>query len=207
MYIFSRQRTINPRRPDKSIGAALEIGEMVTELTGTHVNVWLNQFAPGGHSISWSVRIENQAELDASLGKLMGSAAYADKVEELADLFLGTSTDQLVQIVAGAGSDSPAPLVSIVSAQAANGHQREALAWGADLATKVAHALDVSVAFGVGVYGPYGSVGWISGYDDAQQLDAAREKLAADASLQAAIDEGGHLVQSEANTLLLRRLN
>ena len=75
-----------------------------------------------------------------------------------------------------------------------------------DITEKASAALSLPVAFGVGVYGRYGSLGWITSYEDAETIEDARGKMMADAVLQSAIDDGSGNVQDDATNILLRRL-
>ena len=86
------------------------------------------------------------------------------------------------------------------------GRQQEAVAWGVDITEKASAALSLPVAFGVGVYGRYGSLGWITSYEDAETIEDARGKMMADAVLQSAIDDGSGNVQDDATNILLGRL-
>jgi hypothetical protein len=117
------------------------------------------------------------------------------------------SIDSLSQVIAGAPADKPTKYVSVVQAQAANSHQREAMEWGAELAIEAGKSLAIPVAFAVSVYGNYGGMSWISSNEDAAGLDDSRAKLMADESIQTLVDSGGHLVQSSATSILLRRIN
>jgi hypothetical protein len=207
MYIFSRRRLIHPGRFRQALGDGVAVATTVTELTDVPVMVWMSQYDPDGAAMVWSARFETMTEIDGAFAELMGSDGYQDQVEALDGLFEGQPVDSLIEIVAGGLGDAPAPLVSVVQAVAANGRQQEAIAWGVDIAEKAASALSLPVAFGVGAYGRYGSMGWITSYEDVATIDDARGKLMADAVLQDAIDDGSGNVQPDATNILLRRLN
>jgi hypothetical protein len=206
MYIFSRRRLIHPGHSRQALADGVAVAAAVTELTDVPVVAWMSQYDPDGTAMVWSARFETMTEMDVAFARMMASDAYHDQVEALDGLFQGQATDSLIQIVAGGLGDGPAPFVSVIQALAANGRQQEALAWGVDIAEKAAASLSLPVAFGVGVYGRYGSLGWITSYDDVAAIDDARGKLMADAALQAAIDDGSDNVQQDATTSLLRRL-
>lgn len=208
MYIFSRRRLIHPGRFRQAIGDGVAVATAVTELTDVPVMVWMSQYDPEGAAMIWSARFETMTEIDGAFAQLMESDGYQDQVEALDGLFEGQTVDSLIEIVAGGlGDTGPAPFVSVIQATAANGRQQEALAWGIDITEKAASALSLPVAFGVGVYGRYGSMGWITSYDDVATIDDARGKMMADAVLQDAIDGGSGNVQPDATNILLRRLN
>ncbi len=207
MYIFSRRRLINPGRFGQALADGTAIAGRVTELTDVPVMAWMSQYDPEGSAMVWSARFETLTDLDDAFGRMMESDAYQAEAEALDPLFSGQAVDNLIQIVAGSLGDGPAPLVSVIQATAAAGQNQAAMAWGADVATKVSESLGVPIAFGIGVYGVYGSMGWITSYEDVAQIDEARGKLLADTALQTAIDEGGYTVQQSATNVLLRRLN
>ncbi len=207
MYIFSRRRLIHPGQFRQALGEGVAVAATVTELTDVPVMVWMSQYDPEGAAMVWSARFEAMTDLEAAFGQLMDSNDYQDQVEALDELFTGQAVDNLIQIVAGGLGDAPAPMVSVIEATAANGRQQQALAWGADIAEKAARSLDLPVAFGIGAYGRYGSLGWITSYEDVASIDDARGKLMADAVLQEAIDDGAGNVQDDATSILLRRLN
>ena len=167
----------------------------------------MSQYDPEGAAMIWSARFETMADIDDAFGRLMASDGYQDQVEALDGLFEGQATDTLIEILVGdLGDQGPAPFVSVIAATAANGRQQEAVAWGVDITEKASAALSLPVAFGVGVYGRYGSLGWITSYEDAETIEDARGKLMADAVLQSAIDDGSGNVQDDATNILLRRL-
>ncbi len=207
MYIFSRRRLIHPGRFRQALGEGVAVAATVTELTDVPVMVWMSQYHPDGAAMVWSARFETMTDLDAAFGLLMESDAYQDQVEAIDEYFTGQPVDGLMQILAGGLGDAPAPMVSVIEATAAAGREQQALAWGAEIAEKAASSLDLPVAFGIGAYGRYGSLGWITSYQEVSQIDDARGKLMADAVLQEAIDDGAGNVQDEATAILLRRLN
>lgn len=207
MYIFTRTRPFEGRNPKEAIEASVQIAEMVTEVTGNQVSVWSSLYHPMGNAITWSARVETLAQYEAMSDKVMSSDKVMKQLAKVSDLMPGAMIDNMVQVVAGSLGPKPAKYVTIVQGQAANSHQREAVAWGADLAVKAGRAMDIPVVFAMGVFGNYGSMSWISSVEDADGLDDTRGKLIANETLQALIDEGGHLVQPYATQILLRRIN
>lgn len=206
MYLFSRVRAFDGRNSEKVITTAGELAADVAALTGIPVFTWQVMYHPTGSALAWSARVETMAQLEGANEKMAASDELRSKSEKIAELMGGTPVDSLNQVVAGSLGDKPAKYVSVTTARAANSHQKEAVEWGADLAVQVSKALDVPVAFAVSAFGNYGTLSWISAVEDAAGLDDSRGKLMASESLQRLIDDGGHLVQSEATQILLRRL-
>ena len=206
MFIFSRQRTIDPARAGEAMSGATAITGVVKEASGMDVTAWYSQFAPTGPGITWTARLEHLEDLDVAFTELMASSDYLDATAELDESFTGPVVDSMVQLIAGTPPKTATPMTSVVQATAMPGHLRAAMHWGADVAERVGRSLDTPMIFGRSLFGAYGSMIWGAYYEDANDLEGTQAKFGADEMLQAVVDEGGHNCQPGAFSVVMRQL-
>lgn len=206
MYIFGRMRSLDGRNTQAIMTGAVELAELVSSTIGIPIFTWQAQYGPTGNAVGWSMRVDSMAALEAANDTMAASAEVMTKSQALLDVWNGVSIDTLNQVVAGSLGDTPAKYISVTSTRAAPGHQVDAAEWGAALAEKASESMDIPIAFVVGVFGSYGTLGWITALGDAAGLDETRGKLMADTSLAEMIDAGSDFVQADATNVLLRRI-
>ena len=208
MYIFSRTRQARADRFFEAVPSAVDIAGKATEITGLDVHVWNVRFGQPTGTIMWSVRLDSQAQLFEATEKMMGDATYVDLSMSLGELFEGPTTDQLVRIVSGTPTESPAKYISTTQAVMANGHYAEAIAFGAEMQAFVGDALGHPTVFGAATYGGFADVLWLTGTDTMAEIDAAADWLATDADYQTRVQSAGDLfVEGTGQNGLLERLN
>lgn len=175
MYIFGRSREANPQRYFEAVEAAVELGHMAANISGLQISVFATRYGEPGTTLRWSTRVESQAELQAAMDKLAGDPAYRKWLEAHAELFAGAPTSQLTSIVSAANiTPVPRRFYTVLTATAANGKYADAIAFGVKGQQFVAEATGLTTMFGTSVFGAFGSVGWLTGADDASQLDELR---------------------------------
>jgi hypothetical protein len=206
MFIFSRQRTIDPGRVAEAMSGATGIAKMVGELTDLQVTPWYTQYAPTGPAVTFTVRLEHLEQFDAAFEVMMASSDYQDALAELDESFTGPVIDNMVQIVGGTPPKKATALVTAVQATAMPGHLRAAMHWGTDVAERVGRSLDVPTLFGRNLWGDYGGMMWASYYEDSNALEGVQAKFGADEMLQAVVDEGTHNCQPGAIAVVMRQL-
>lgn len=137
--------------------------------------------ATGGHhhqaTVVWATFLEDLEHLEQANDKLMASDSFTDLADRGAGLFVGPMSDGLAQVVVGEVDPSaPQPAyVTAARAIAANGHLREALDGGAEIAA-AATRITGPTMFLVDSTGAYGGCS----YSDIGQLEQAEAALMAD---------------------------
>lgn len=130
----------------------------------------------------WATFLEDLEHLEQANDKLMASDSFTDLADRGAGLFVGPMSDRLAQVVVGEVDPSaPQPAyVTAARAIAANGHLREALDGGAEIAAAATRITGIPTMFLVDSTGAYGGCSWNSGYSDIGQLEQAEAALMAD---------------------------
>lgn len=206
MYVFSRQRNIDPGRLADAVGGIKTLAAKVTELTGQTVTTWSATFTPTGPAVVATARFDSLADYQHLMDTVMASGEYLDLLAEANESFVGAPIDNLIHIVAGNLPSRPLPVAVVVQAAAMPGHYRSAVHWGSHCAESIGRALNVPVVFGTGMFGQYGTLVWGSYYDDLAGYETTNAKLGTDDMLQAIIDEGAHNCQPGAVQFLMRQL-
>jgi hypothetical protein len=196
MYIFGRSREANPQRYFEAAEAAVELAHLVGDMTGMQVSVFASRYGEPIQTIRWSTRADSQSELQTNMDKMAGDKAYRNWWESHADLFIGSTTSTLTSVVSAANvTPVPRRFYTILTATAANGRYADAVAFGVKAQQFVAEATGLTTMFATSVYGPFGTVGWLTGADDGSQLD---ELMAMQTS-----NPGYHALVAEAADLFI----
>ncbi len=207
MYIFSRTRQARADRILDAMPTAVEIAGKVTEITGMDVHVWNVRFGAPAGTIMWSARIDSQAELFEATEKMMVDATYLDTAMSMAELFDGPSTDQLVRIVSGTPTETPAKYISTTQAVMASGRYADAMAFGVEMQGFVHDALGHPTVFAASTYGGFADVLWLTGADTMAEIDAAADWQATDSEYHKRVEgAGGLFIDGSGQNGLLQRL-
>ena len=193
MYLFSRQRQINPAHLRKAVPAALEIGGRVKQITGLDLSVWMSSMSAQVGVVSWSVLVDRLTDLETATDKLTAESSFGDLVEQNDGLFSGPLTDILAQIVPGApepAAETPT-YTMVVTTTAANGQFAAAMAAGVELANEVTRVGGLPTTFLVGVTGLYGRVAWVAGAPDLAALEDFNSRIDTNEELGRLIDSHG----------------
>lgn len=207
MYLFSRRARLN-----SAAGAewAINILGRVKEVTGNEVQLWANAFSPGFGTVSWTTWWADLASLETAMTALQGDVKYNALGAEGPSFIEGAVDDALIQTVYGepAGGASN-QYVAGVQAVCAGGNLARGMATGVEIAQKVEAIAGVPMLFARSLTGPYGAVGWLSGYENLAAFETAQEKLAVDPGWLDYLDstngcyvEDGALTQSTLYTKL-----
>jgi len=208
MYIFSRTAALNPHRLIEATGAAIEVGAMVTGITGNPVSVFATRYGQPTNTIGWSVRVESQAQLQADFEKLTVNEGYLQWVTAHAELFDGAPTDQLSTVVSSTLASAPKRFYALVTGTAANGKMADAVSFGVRAQQFVAEATGLATAFMTSVYGAFGQVGWLTGADSASDLDALAQMQMTNADYHKLVAEAGPLfIEGSGLNGLIEKLN
>ena len=208
MYIFNRTTTLDRHRMAEATGAAIDVAGEVTEITGMPISVFASRYGQPINTNGWSTRVESQTELQAATDKLMANARYMQWLVSHSELFEDAPTDQLSTVVSSTLAGAPKRYYTIISALAANGKLANAVAFGVRAQQFVADATGLVTAFMTSVYGPFGTVGWLTGADSAAELDGLVDMQMTNADYHALVKEaGGLFVEGSGLTSLIEKIN
>ena len=208
MYLYSRTRTADTDRLMDATAFAVDITETVNSKTDLGLQAWSAVYGAPVGTFAWTATVPSMAAMGAIGEKLLADPSYLAKVEEARGIFTGPIEDMVVDMVAMAGEGGhTGDYASLVTAQVAGGHAAEAMAWGVDILNHVSGLTGRDGVFGRSMFGPWGSVGWISLAASLDEVDAASEAMAADADYLAKVDAAGALfVPGASSSRLTRRI-
>jgi hypothetical protein len=210
MYLFSRRTRLTGGGTIAGMAWASSITEKVKEITGHEVQLWSTVYSQGFGTISWTAWFDDLASLEALGDKLNADPSMAELADAGNEFTDGTLDDGLLQPIYGdpvAGSS--AQYVGGAVAVAAAGNIERAMALGVEIAQKSEAITGLPTLFVRSVTGPYGGVGWLTGYENITAMEKAEDALAADASWLKLIDSTkGCFIEDAATTqaTIYRRL-
>lgn len=207
MFLFARNRVLNPGSMGAGIAAAIEGGAKASDLIGAPIFVWGSVLSSSVGTVTWSMRVDSLEQLMTYGDTINASDEIGAWLTSTEPLFSGPISDVVTQVVHGAPSGPPAPYVSVVVATCANGSFGEGMAMGVEIAEAATRITGNSTMFGMSLFGLYGSVAWLTSLPDMAAVEADFAALAADADWIKLIDRAGHVYTPGATTSLLRRLN
>jgi hypothetical protein len=190
MYLFSRRARLAPGNTHAAMTWATEITEKVNEITGLNVGLYAQTFSPEVGTLSWSTFVPDLATLESANDKLLVDDAYVSMVDAGAKFALGGADDALFQIIHGTPDAARRiEYVTTVQAVCTNGSLAKGIELAIEIAQRAEKTLGVPVLVATGVTGNYGSVAWISGYANVEELEHSRQALAADAKFAEFVDK------------------
>lgn len=209
MYLFTRAGRFAPGSIREAMGFVRTVTEKIHQETGLEVHPWASTMSPDQGTVVWATFVDDLAHLEEAQDKLMVSDSFLQVAEGGGRLFTGPLTDGLAQVVSGEPDFSgPMPrYVTTARATAANGHLREALAHGVEIAEAATRITGVPTMFLVDTTGPYGGCRWTNGFADIGELERAEAALMADESWLDLIDRAGPSYTEDARQHIYRRLD
>lgn len=210
MYLFTRRTRLAGGDGMAGMAWASSITEKVKEITGHEVQLWSTVFSPGFGTISWTAWFEDLASLEAMGDKLDAEPSMAELGNAGNKFTDGSLDDGLLQPIYGDPiAGTPAQYVGGAVAVAAAGNIERAMALGVEIAQRSEAITGLPTLFVRSLTGPYGGVGWLTGYENITAMEKAEEALAADTSWLKLIDSTkGCFVEDAATTqaTIYRRL-
>ncbi len=207
MNIYTRQTLMDPPHVEEALAAAVEVGQLVTKVTGLEIATWSTIFGMRLGSITWSARVDSQAALAAATAKLIGNADYEKWMNMNRHFFSGLPQDQFLKVLAFEGTPKPGAYNIVIRAQCAPGKIAAAMAWGVDTMKYAAKLTGESPMMVSARYGPFATIGWITNFENLDRIDAYHDAVQTDAGYLSRIDEGGELFTvNSAETALSQRL-
>jgi len=187
------------------------VTEKANKISGLNVSLFAQTFSPEIGTLVWSAFVPDLATLEAGNDKLLVDEAYVSLVDQGAKFALGGADDSLLQVVHGeVDPNRQIEYVTTVQTVCANGSVARGIELGVEIAQRAEKATGLPGLFTTGVTGPYGAVGWITGYADIKEMERVQQALAADTKFGEFVDKNvrGVYVESPSETqqLIYRRL-
>lgn len=209
MYLFSRRIRFGPGNTRKSMEWALAQTESVNRITGLPVSLFMQVYSPEVGAVAWSTFVPDLATLEAAGDKLNADDGFASSVDAGSSMTVGGADDLLAQVIYG----EPDPNRQIEYATAvqtvcATGNVGRGMEVGIELAQRAEKIMGSPTLFLANVTGNYGTVGWLSGYENVQALEAAQQALASDVEWAQFVDQktsGVYTEDPSATTQLIYR--
>ena len=147
----------------------------VSAVGGREIALWSTVFGAPLGTMTYAVRVEGIADLQALSAQILADADYHAKLAKGADYAVGNAEDRLFQPLNAEFGDPPpvGSMALVTSAVIANGAYEKAIAWGLDMAQHASSVTGIPTLFLVEQYGTFGSVGWIGVAADGAAIDAA----------------------------------
>jgi hypothetical protein len=210
MYLFTRRGRLTDGNGTAGFEWAGSMCEKVRELTGQEVQLWATVHSPGWGTITWTAWMPDLSTLERLFDTLQADSSYIALTDQGAKYTAEGADDELIAPVHGEPDpERDAQYVGAVRAVCAAGSIARAMGKGIEIADKAASITGLPTMFVRSMSGPYGGVGWLTGYDDLAQYEKAQQALAEDQAWMALVDSTeGCFVEDPAVTqaTLYRRL-
>ncbi len=179
MYLMSRRTRINS---SAGIEWATTILGRVKEVTGNDVGLWANVYSAGFGTITWTSWWADLGSMEAAFAKLQADTTYIALGAAGASLIDGGVDDSLFQTLSADPSEDSSTVEYVASVQAvcAAGNIARAMTAGIEIAEKATAIGGARTIFGRALSGPYGQIGWLTGFESLAAFGDAQDKLAAD---------------------------
>ncbi len=190
---------------------ATGITESVNKITGLNVSLFAQTWSPDLGTLVWSAFVPDLATLEAANDKLLVDDAYVSMVDAGAKFSGGGPDDALLQVVHGeVDPNRQVEYVTAVQTVCANGSVARGIELGVEIAQRAEKSTGLPGLFTTAATGPYGSVGWFTGYANVGELEHAQQALAADTKFAQFIDKSVPGVYAEdplaSQQLIYRRI-
>lgn len=200
MYLFNRRTRLVGGNGTAGLEWATALTEQVATVTGQEIQLWATVYSPGYGTISWTSWFADLASLEKADDTMNADAALTKLANQGAKFTDGSLDDGIFQPIYG--TPDPAreiQYVGSVSAVAAAGNTERAMGFGVEIAQKVEAITGMTCMFAQALSGPYGSVGWLTAYDNISAIEAAGNAMAADASLLKLVDSSAGCFVEDAS--------
>lgn len=178
MQLFSRilTPTGSPRRV---MAWATEMTAFVNANSDLDIACWSGQFGAPIGTIGWSTIVESQSQLAAGTAQLLANDGYFDLIEQAADMVSTPGQDYLRNLVHGSPSEPPplGAVASVTTAVAVVDRFAEAVMWGIEIAQLGESITGQPIAVLTDMFGPMGSMAWISVSPDLATAETNGAKL------------------------------
>jgi hypothetical protein len=181
MYLFARRTRLVGGNGTKGLEWATTITTKVKDVTGHDVQLWTTVYSPKVGEVTWTAWFDDLTALETLGDKVQAEPSYVSLASEGAKFTDGTLDDSVYQPIYGTPDpERAAQYVGAVAGVIAAGNYERGLAAGVEIAQTAEKITGVPTFFSSALSGPYGAVGFLSGYETVAQLEASQTKLASD---------------------------
>jgi hypothetical protein len=189
MFLSSRQTHLAPGTSAAGVEWAAELAATATSIIGQAIQVWSSVHSPRAGTIAWTSWYPDLTSLEMTSDKLRADPGYVELATEGARYIDAPVDDAIVRPLYGAvDPDRVLAYASSVSCVVASGQFERATAAGVALSRRSEEITGLSSMFLQLLTGPYGSVGWVTGYESISEYQAAQDALHADRSFVTLLD-------------------
>lgn len=180
MYLMARRSRLH------SLGGvewAVNVLARAKEVTGADGQLWATVYSSGFGTVAWTSWWADLASMEAAFAALRADADFRELQAEGRNHLDGGVDDELSRLVFGQLDPARMASVRYVSAMravCAAGSMARGAAAGAEIARRAEVVTGVPTLYLAGVTGPYGGIGWLTGYSTLAEFEAAEAALAAD---------------------------
>jgi len=203
MYLFTRRTRLAGGNGTKGLEWATSLTTKVTEITGHDVQLWATVYSPGFGGMTWTAWFDDLSALETLGDKLQAEPSYLSLANDGAKYTDGTLDDAVYQPIHGTPDAARAvQYVGAVLGVIASGNYERGLAAGVEIAKTAEKITGVPTIFSSALSGPYGGVGFVTGYENVAQLESSQTKLASDPKWVKLIDSTkGCFIDDSSTTL------
>jgi hypothetical protein len=209
MQLFSRIVTL-AGPPAASTAYAVEMREYAANAIGREIALWAAQFGAPVGTMSYAMRVEGLADLQAATAPLLADAEYLERLAAGQQFVGGPTTDSLAQPLLGELGEASPPVgcVAMITTATMNaGRYSKAIGWGIDIAKHVSAVGGMPTMFLTSSFGEFGGVAWIAVAPDMATVDAAGAAVNADPGYLEMLDGAGDLfLPGSGNRVLMTRV-
>jgi hypothetical protein len=188
MYLFTRRTRLAPGHGTAGVDWARSVAEKARALTGHELRLWGNAYSAGVGTIWWSGWFDDLDELERFGDALEADPAMEKLTNAGSRYTAGGFDDHLGEPGYGSPLDGAARYVEGVSAVAGPGCPDHVHATGVAIARRTEQVTGHPTTFCRAVTGRAGSVMWLTAYESAATMEAARRVLDGDRALLELLD-------------------
>jgi hypothetical protein len=179
-YLFTRRTRLTPGHGTAGVDWARSVTEKVEEVTGRDLRLWATVYSAGLGTIAWTGWFETLDALER-FGDALAADPALEKLTNAASRYTeGGFDDGLFEPIHGTPTGGPTRYVGGATAVASSGSYAGAVAAGVALAERSEAITGVPTFVGRSVTGRDDAITWLTPFEDATAMEAARDKVAAD---------------------------
>jgi hypothetical protein len=189
MYLFSRTGRLAGGDTRKAMEWALEVTDLATKVSGLPVALYTSVFSPEAGTLVWSTFVPDLAALEAAGDKLQADDGFVGSSDRGAKHLEGGFDDGLFQVLHGAPDPGrTVEYVTAVQSACANGNFAKGVEVGIEIAQRAERLTGTPTLFVSAATGPFGGVGWLTGFSDIAAMEAGQAALQSDPDWLAYLD-------------------
>ena len=208
MYTWDRNRQVNPAHGAEAREWALAVTARARDITGKHLDAWVQVMSPDVGTVSWSAWDESLGEIEAIVDALDTDATIAKLTSSAETALVGPVMDGVYTNFhhAFVQGEHAATYTLSIEATVASGRLDDALVSGQKIAEHATSVTGRNTAFLLDFTGAYNGVRWVTGHPDIESVDTSERSLMDDPTWRALLGSSGADFASDKRRILRRRL-